>query len=68
MLQQFVQRDVAVKRAAEQRLDRRGLKQLVWRLRDVDPVVAQQVDVERGEEFQLAHESAVSSARVTDRA
>jgi hypothetical protein len=68
VLQQFVQCDVAVKRPAEQRLDRGGLKQLVWRVRDVDPLVAEQVDVQRREEFELAYESAAASDRVIDRA
>src|ERR1700743_2298907 len=57
VLQQLVERDVAVKRAAEQRLNRGCLKQLVWQPRDVQPIVTKQVDVQGVEEFKLAHES-----------
>src|ERR1700733_3964487 len=53
VLQQLAQRDVAVKRPTEQRLDRGGLKQLVRQSLDVDPIVAQEVDVQGVEEFQL---------------
>ena len=53
--QQLAQRDVAVERAVDQRMDGRGLKQLVGRLGEADPVVAQHLDVQRAQELEFAH-------------